>query len=104
MEFDAVLLALPPTLSKVGELDLLEQWKGSLNREARRVLYVGASPARHVLAIGAGAHDDRISAILTTATVPVRVLYMGMQRSTVSAERPSPSDQGWLTLLVVAQG
>ena len=71
MEFDAVLLALPTELRKTNGLDVLNEWEQYLNREARRVLYVGASRAKRVLAIGAGPHAERVETILQDRHVPV---------------------------------
>jgi len=64
MEFEAVLLALPAALRKTNGLDVLDEWEQGLNREPRRVLYVGASRARRILAFGAGPYADRVEAIL----------------------------------------
>jgi superfamily I DNA/RNA helicase len=71
MEFDAVLLALPAGLRKTNGLDVLDEWEQGLNREARRVLYVGASRARRVLAFGAGSHTERVQTILRDRGVDV---------------------------------
>lgn len=71
MEFDAVLLALPAELRKTNGLDVLDEWEQGVNREARRVLYVGASRAKRVLAFGAGPHAERVETILQDRGVDV---------------------------------
>lgn len=71
MEFEAVLLVLPAQLRKANGLDVLDEWEQGLNREARRVLYVGASRAQRVLAFGAGPHAPRVEAILRDRGVAV---------------------------------
>lgn len=73
MEFDAVLLALPANLRKTNGLDVLDECSQDLNREARRVLYVGASRAKRVLAIGAGPHVDRVESIMRERDVPIEL-------------------------------
>jgi superfamily I DNA/RNA helicase len=68
-EYDAVLLALP----KGAPHDGLEDWEAGENSEARRVLYVGASRARHLLAFGAGAQATRVAELLRAHRVDVVV-------------------------------
>jgi DNA helicase-2/ATP-dependent DNA helicase PcrA len=63
-EYKAVLLALPSILKRTLGKDVLDDWNGTNTTEPRRVLYVGASRARKLLAIGAGPHSDRVSKIL----------------------------------------
>jgi len=71
MEFGAVLLTLPAKLRKTSGLDLLNEWEQGLNSEARRVMYVGASRAKRVLAIGTEFHAERVESILRYHQVPV---------------------------------
>jgi DNA helicase-2/ATP-dependent DNA helicase PcrA len=71
MEFDAVLLALPAALRKTSGLDVLDEWEQGASRESRRVLHVGASRAKRVLAFGAGPHAERLSTILRASHVDV---------------------------------
>jgi hypothetical protein len=68
-EYDAVLLALP----RSGPHNGLDDWEADENSEARRVLYVGASRARQLLAFGAGAQAKRVAALLQTHKVDVIV-------------------------------
>ena len=73
-EFSAVLLSLN-SLRKENGRDVLDEWADGANTEARRVLYVGASRAKHLLAFG-GPDDvvDRVCQLLRQATVPIRRL------------------------------
>lgn len=73
MEFGAVLLVLPANLRKTNGLDVLDECSQGLNREARRVLYVGASRAKRVLAIGAGSYAHRVESIMRERDVPVEL-------------------------------
>ena len=68
-EYDAVLLALPKTGPHVG----LDDWEAGVNSEPRRVLYVGASRARLLLAFGAGSQATRIADRLRADNVSVLV-------------------------------
>lgn len=68
MEFDAVLLMIPPNLRKINGLDVLDECEQGINSEARRVLYVGASRARRMLAFGVGPHSARVRTILGEGT------------------------------------
>jgi hypothetical protein len=68
-EYDAVLLALP----KSGPHNGLDDWAAGENSEARRVLYVGASRARSLLAFGAGTQATRLAALFKAHKVDVIV-------------------------------
>lgn len=72
-EAAAVLVALPDTLRKIKGKDVLDNIEEGNNTEARRVLYVGASRAKDVLAFGAGRHAARLAAILGTSGVAVEI-------------------------------
>lgn len=73
MEYEAVLLAMPSALRTVNGKNVLENWADGENSEPRRVLYVGISRARRVLAFGAGPHAQRVEELLRNATVTVEV-------------------------------
>lgn len=73
MEYQAVLLAIPASLRAVNNKTVLDNWADGENSEPRRVLYVGASRARKVLAFGAGPHAQRVEALLRRARVTTEV-------------------------------
>lgn len=68
-----MLLAMPSTLRTVNGKNVLENWADGENCESRRVLYVGASRARRVLAFGAGPNAQQAEELLGNATVTVEV-------------------------------
>jgi superfamily I DNA/RNA helicase len=73
LEFDTVLLALATKLRKMNGLDVPDECAQGLNCEARRVLYMGASRTKRVLAIGAGPHAHRVGSIMRERDVPVEL-------------------------------
>lgn len=64
-----MLVALPGALPKTAGYDVLDNWEMDIDSEARRVVYVGASRAVRLLAIGAGNHAARIEALLAAHEV-----------------------------------
>lgn len=72
-EYPAVLVVL---VSKTDNNDntVLGDWERGVNSEARRVLYVGASRAERLLALGAGAESARVAAQLVRDGVPHTVI------------------------------
>lgn len=72
-EYEGVLLVVPPNTKENRTADLLDAWKLGRDSEAKRVLYVGATRARRLLALALpqqyGADVERI---LTNKQVPLK--------------------------------
>lgn len=72
-EFEAVIYALPTRATDAGHV--LDDWETGVNSEARRVLYVGVSRARKLVAlvVPAGPRATQLQTILTRDSVPHEV-------------------------------
>jgi DNA helicase-2/ATP-dependent DNA helicase PcrA len=70
--YDAVCVVIPPDRAPHHRTSsLLDAWEGRLESEAKRVIYVGATRARMLLALATPqAVTDRVTAILAASNVP----------------------------------
>ncbi|MEC4339223.1 ATP-dependent helicase [Stenotrophomonas pavanii] len=71
-EYDAVCVVIPPNRAPENRsAALFEAWEKGTGTEAKRVLYVGLTRARHLVALAVPvAFADRCAALLTAGNVP----------------------------------
>ena len=89
-EFDAVCVVIPPHATRTPRL--IDAWEKRLDDESKRVIYVGVTRAKRMLALAyPSAYDDRIAAILRSSGVPVEELRVQTgKRSKATHNRRKP--------------
>lgn len=71
-EYDAVCVVIPPNRAPKNRSEaLFESWANRIEAEAKRVVYVGVTRARHLSALAVpAAFADRCAALMTAGDVP----------------------------------
>lgn len=95
-QFRAVCVAMPADGSEIDKI--VERWEARSDSEAKRVIYVGVTRARDILALAIPAtHSERILSILDGCSVARQLHYVSQEKRT--SRNPGSNDSSQMGLL-----